>query len=727
MRKVLGISASAVIITVLFLCVVHASMPLTPVFDGKSLSGWHTLGGADWRVDHGDLVGTVGNNSMGGWIILDTVYGTGEVDVLFECKNCEPSVLIRAGKVGDRPSGVDISLSGADAGTMFRVNLDDQGKAVRREPMPSFGGEFGLSEVPANYLITGGCAPIPCAGIKDAHGGGIGTPGMLGQQTKLGLVPSGVNKLVITMGDDTLAGTLNGARLHGAKMDGGKPYGQIALHVAGVEGSELRVKSIAVRDYTARKADLAPEIMDSNFRMQQLTDIFYAEGAAVGDINRDGKMDVVAGPFYYLGPDFKEAHEIYPPATINVGGAEYPGGPPVPQSGMVTHGNYPPSFMSWVYDFNGDGWPDVLMVMAFGPRPTFSAHVFINPKGEHRHWDNYEVVPLITNEANQWVDVDGDGKPELTGQLATRADWSDAQVGYWKPDWSNPTKPWTFMAVSEKGRWSGHGLATGDVNGDGRLDLVSPAGWWEQPPKGAQGFWKYRPAHLGNGGAEMFVYDVNGDGIPDIITSLAAHGPGLSWFEQKKDGSFQEHLIMGAPSVPLDQRKNWEETDKNVAFTELHSMSLADIDGDGLKDIITGKRWYSHGYHYDDEDDISDPPVLYVFKLVRKAGNQVEWVPELVHNRTDAAIQIAIADVDGDGRPDIVTSGRKGTFIFFNKTGLSSSRANWTVPEWCGMVCGSAAVVVLIVSLMVGFRRTIDHGTRDLVTRLWRVTRHSTC
>ena len=186
-------------------------------------------------------------------------------------------------------------------------------------------------------------------------------------------------------------------------------------------------------------------------------------------------------------------------------------------------------------------------------------------------------------------------------------------------------------------------------------------------PSRTTGLWKYHQARFGNGGAEMFVYDVNGDGIPDIITSLAAHGAGLSWFEQKKDGSFQEHLIMGDPNVPMDQRKNWEETDKTVAFTELHSMNLADMDGDGLKDIVTGKRWYSHGYHYDEEDDITDPPVVYVFQLKRKPGNQVEWVPQLIHNRQDAAIQLAVADVDGDGKPDIVTSGRKGTVIFFQQ------------------------------------------------------------
>lgn len=701
MFKNLALVATAAALLFVFVFAVHAGLPQAPVFNGTSLTGWHVLGGAEWRVDNGDIVGTV-RNGAGGWLVLDTVYGEAQTNLSFECKNCEPSVMIRSGKDGDTTSGVDIALAGKDVGSMFRVTIDGQGKVVSRKPMPAFGGEFTLSEVPANFLITGGCAPVPCAGIKDAHGGGIGTPGSMNGAANLGLV-QGMNKVMVSQGGEVLAGTFNGARLHGAKMDAGKPYGQIALHIAGPDGAELRIKNVAVIDHTGRKAGLAPEMHSPAYRQQVLTDLFYAEGAAVGDINRDGKMDVVSGAFYYLGPDFKEAREIYPPATINVAGAEYPGGPPVPQSGAITHGNYPPSFMSWVYDFNGDGWPDVLMVMSFGPRPTFSAHLFINPKGELRHWDNYQVVPLITNEANQFVDVDGDGKPELTGQLATRADWSDAQVGYWKPDPSDPTKPWKFFAVSEKGRWSGHGLAAGDVNGDGRMDLVSPAGWWEHPAEPTNGPWKYHQARFGNGGAEMFVYDVNGDGIPDIVTSLAAHGAGLSWFEQKKDGTFQEHPIMGDPNVPLDQRKNWEESDKTVAFTELHSMNLVDMDGDGLKDIVTGKRWYSHGYRYDEEDDVTDPPVLYVFHLKRLPGNQVQWVPELISNRQDAAIQVAVADVDGDGKVDLVTSGRKGTVIFFNKG--PQTQVSVMNPTIVPIVVSCALLAVLFGGLFYARRR----------------------
>ena len=570
------------------------------VFNGSSLAGWHTLGDAQWSVEKGAIVGTVRQGSSG-WLILDSVYGNAAVNLSFECNGCEPGLLMRAEKTGNQTSGVYLALSGVNTGKMSRLILDPAGKEVSRTPMPEFGGMYKVTESP-DFLITGGCAPVPCAGIRDAHGGGIGSAGSLVVPAPPALKP-GLNELSVSMGD-VFAGNFNGTRLQGYKMDSGHGYGQIALHVAAASGgantATLRVLKIEVQDHTTRVAGLAPETTDPRFERVQLDDVFYAEGIAMGDINRDGHKDIVAGPFYYLGPEFKIAQEIYPPATIAIAGAEYPGGPPVPQSGSITHGNYPPSFMSWVYDFNGDGWPDVFMVMAFGPRPTFSGHVFINPKGEKRHWDNYQVVPLITNEANQFVDVDGDGKPELTMQLATKSDWSDAQVGYAKPDWSDPAKPWKFIAVSDRGRWSGHGLGTGDVNNDGRMDLVSPAGWWEQPAaNAAAGGWKYHAARFGNGGAEIYVYDVNNDGRPDIVTSLAAHGPGLAWFEQHKDGTFEQHTIMRAPA-------NTTSKDE-VAFTELHALTLTDVDGDGLKDIVTGKRWYSHGYRYDEENDIDDP------------------------------------------------------------------------------------------------------------------------
>ncbi len=112
-------------------------------------------------------------------------------------------------------------------------------------------------------------------------------------------------------------------------------------------------------------------------------------------------------------------------------------------AGVGEHGNYSNCFLSHIHDFTGDGWPDVLMIMGFGPKPSFSAHLFVNPRGELRHWDNYNVVPSVTSETTQLFDIDGDGHPEL---ILTQGD----QVGYAKPDASDPTKPWRFFPVSEK-------------------------------------------------------------------------------------------------------------------------------------------------------------------------------------------------------------------------------------------------------------------------------------
>jgi hypothetical protein len=437
-------------------------------------------------------------------------------------------------------------------------------------------------------------------------------------------------------------------------------YGPFALYVGGT--GEVRFKDVSQKDLQPRVA--LPEQVSSRFRMQRVNEFYYSWGPAVADFNRDGTPDIVAGPYFYLGPKYTEAREIYIGGTIDPGTQYFNG-------------------LQYAYDFTGDGWPDVLNSIFQRP-----AILYVNPKGASRRWESYTVTDRMSCEFMLLKDIDGDGTPEFLFKD------SENRFVYAKPDPKNPTGLWIKHAISEPGPWANHGMGVGDVNGDGRVDFLNAFGWWEQPAtkeSGSRGVsesgsrpvqesaspgigrpesatWKYHPAAFGKwtrsspGGAEMAVYDVNGDGLNDVVTSLQAHGWGLSWFEQKKaaDGSrsFVEHAIMGDFST---------KNAGGVTFSQLHGATYADVDGDGLQDFITGKRFWSHLDTFLDPDP-HGAPVLYVYRAVRnpKAPGGAEFVPELIHNRSGVGSHLSVVDLDKNGSAEIITSTKRGTFIFWN-------------------------------------------------------------
>ena len=374
---------------------------------------------------------------------------------------------------------------------------------------------------------------------------------------------------------------------------------------------------------------VAQDYHTHEFQRIQLTDSYFCEGASFGELNRDGNMDIVAGPYWYAGPDYKVKREIYPAK---------------PQD----RNRYADNFFSFVFDFDRDGWNDVLVV-GF---PGTPAAWYENPRGKNSHWNRHEVFDWVSNESPHFTDLVGDSCPEL---VCTR----QGRFGYVSVNRKHPEATWNFTPISEAvaSRRFGHGLGVGDIDGDGRSDVISRDGWYQQPAS-LDGKWQFHPyVFTRAGGAQMFAYDVDGDGDNDVITGLAAHDHGLAWFEQKPEGSkihFERHLIMG--NRPQDNKYG-------VVFSELHAMDLHDMDGDGLKDIVTGKTYWSH---HTKTPSWHDGAVVYWFRLQRRADG-VEFVPYRADDDSGVGRQVVVGDVNGDRLPDIVSANMKGAFVLLHR------------------------------------------------------------
>jgi hypothetical protein len=608
-------------------------------FSGSTLAGWHTLGASQWKAQNGELIGTA-SGPGGGWLVLDASYQDLNFFTRFRCGGeCRTGVLFRAEKTAEGMTGIYVALNAGELAA-FRVTLDAAGRETAREPLRGVAPFIRSAPpvAPAAPARTGGPAR-PAAG----NGGPAMTlPVPMAPLTPLppGLRAGDWNTLSVALDADIIRTTLNqGIDISpGATDDRANGYGPVALFVG---SGEVHFKDVSFKDLNGRL--ISPEQTSTRFRVQQLDEFFYTWGAGVGDINRDGVLDVVAGPYYYLGPGYTLRREIYVAPTVN----------PSDQ--------FPRAGFHFVFDFTGDGWPDVV---AGENRPLF---MYVNPKGERRRWAKYPAVPQANSELALMRDVDGDGKPEAI--FGTGTGTPTGTLAYARPDPADPTRPWVVHTISAPGLAYGHSLGAGDVNGDGRVDILQTAGWWEQTSK--VDTWIYHPEAFGRwgrsegaGGAELCVYDVNGDKLNDVVTGLNAHGFGLAWFEQKRDSggriSFERHMIIDDYST---------KNPGDVTISQMHASLAADIDGDGVPDYVTGKRYWSHLESTTDADPYG-AAVLYWFRTVRnpKAPGGAEFVPELIHNRSGVGSQFSAADLNKDGAIDIITSNVRGTFIFWGRT-----------------------------------------------------------
>lgn len=354
------------------------------------------------------------------------------------------------------------------------------------------------------------------------------------------------------------------------------------------------------------------------FKKHILSNQYVSEGVAVADVNKDGKLDVLAGIYWWEAPNWTK-HEIIPGEQFSI----------------RTYGN---SFLNFTMDVNQDGWDDYIRV-GF---PGKATHWYENPKNKGGHWKEHMIYPSVGNESPMMVDIDGDGRLDLLCN-----DPTTKKVLWVKSPSKKGDTEWTPYIISNDSLQSTHvythGLGYGDINGDGRKDVVVREGWWEAPANRTQANWTFHKANLGEEAAQMYILDLDGDGDNDVVSS-SAHKYGMWWHEQIKNGS----------------NVSWKTHEIHKDFSQTHSLALADINRDGKPDLVTGKRFYAHNGGTDPGEE--DPAVLYWFEY--KPGKTPQWIPHLIDDNSGSGLNLVVQDINKDKRPDIIIGNKKGVFVF---------------------------------------------------------------
>jgi hypothetical protein len=354
----------------------------------------------------------------------------------------------------------------------------------------------------------------------------------------------------------------------------------------------------------------APRPPDIPFRIHTL-DLGASETAAIADINGDGKPDIVSGEYWYEGPDWKP-HRFRDVHFQN---------------------NYVDAFSDLPLDVDGDGHIDIITATWFSRKISW----YRNPGKSGGAWVEQPVVEGRNTEFAFLVDLDNDGVarevlPQFGGKTTPTA-WYEHRDGKWH---EHVVSPKNF----------GHGIGAGDMNGNGRTDILTPQGWLEAPADPRSGNWKEHSAwsfeeHL----SFMHVYDVNADGRPDVIFGNA-HDYGLFWLENQGSGK-------------------WQKREIDRAWSQVHPVTLVDLNGNGRLDIVTGKRFLAH----DHDPGAQDPNGLFWYESIPTPdGKGIAWVRHILSygGRIGGGMQMPVADLDGDGDLDIVAPGKGGLFLLEN-------------------------------------------------------------
>ena len=343
----------------------------------------------------------------------------------------------------------------------------------------------------------------------------------------------------------------------------------------------------------------------------------HAEGVTTLDVNGDGRPDILSGAYWYENPG---------PAGGEWKRHQY--------RTVGLHNEFVSDCGEWTVDVNHDGRPDVVTAGWITNGVTW----FENPGKSDALWTPHRITDSFDTEGGGAMgDINGDGKPDLifahynhSGLLWIDFSGAEPKVHH----------------VGGKAE-DGHGVGIADVDGDGKADILTPTGWFRNIDADHDEWEWHGEWQLGDTGFPILGYDVNGDGKLDILYG-EGHSYGLYWMEQQGTGG----------------SRSWVRHTIDESYSQIHAVKLVDLDGDGVPELLTGKRYRGHSGN---DPGSYDPLVVYYYKIDRKAARFTRYAMS-VNGLAGAGTQFVAEDLDGDGDIDVATAGKTGVTFFENLT-----------------------------------------------------------
>ncbi len=372
------------------------------------------------------------------------------------------------------------------------------------------------------------------------------------------------------------------------------------------------------------------------FRRHVINSNSEFSAAAAIDVNSDGRLDIVSGGWWYGSPTWVR-HRLRDVEMI---------------------GNRFDDYSNLPLDVDQDGDLDLVSINY----RSKSLYWVRNPGRAGGDWQKSVIDIPGPSETGFLADVNHDGIPDLIPNGTKFAAWYERA----------PTQPGTsevkFLRRNLPDEIIGHGIGIGDINGDGRMDLVSANGWAEGPIDAAKDRWLWHSEFkfFRDCSVPMICSDVDRDGDTDIIWGRG-HDVGLYWTEQRSADVANNNKELPSGLMPevgdvLLGKTKWVSHAIDTSWAAAHALLLGDIDGDGRDDLVAGKRFQGHDGRDPGEND---PLAIYWYRFVDSSRT---WQRNTISLGAGCGMDLdpKLVDIDADGDLDILAPARSGLYLLEN-------------------------------------------------------------